>query len=294
MRHTAGHWQRADSPIFFLASSPHILFNAASVHKHMLVAVNELMNSDSQQQSFHKLLDADVNILMDSGVYGLASAYATLNNINPNVVRQMPAEEIPGFEPLLASYKNLVSRYADRLWGYIEMDWGTAEQKATRRATLEAIGLAPIPVYHPIWDPMDYFDELAQNYDRICIGNTASSDNVTRLRLIATAVQRRQKYPHLWMHMLGVTPSEWCAAYAFDSCDSSAWLSGVRWQNPNVARAMLKGFSKMQRGLVYQLGNHDDASAGGGAAVRAYGYDAHMNAMNWRAMCRQPLLHASR
>ena len=34
-----------------------------------------------------------------------------------------------------------------------------------------AEGLAPMPVYHPLNDGWDYYDELAGSHDRVCIGN---------------------------------------------------------------------------------------------------------------------------
>ena len=62
---------------------------------------------------------------------------------------------------------------------------------------LEQMGLRPIPVYHPFNDGWDYFDYLAERYDRICFGNVVQADRETRKRLVATAWERHRKYPHL-------------------------------------------------------------------------------------------------
>jgi len=50
-----------------------------------------------------------------------------------------------------------------------------------------------------------------------------------RKRLLATLAERRQRWPNLWVHGLGLTPSTLTVAYPMDSCDSSTWLAGARW-----------------------------------------------------------------
>ena len=58
----------------------------------------------------------------------------------------------------------------------VEVDQGGRENKIKTRARLEKMGLRPIPVYHPLNDGWDYFDYLAENYDRICMGNVVNAE----------------------------------------------------------------------------------------------------------------------
>ena len=59
----------------------------------------------------------------------------------------------------------------------------------------ESLGLKPIPVYHPLLDGWDYFDELAAQYDRICFGNIVQAPAATRIRLLHTLWERHRRYP---------------------------------------------------------------------------------------------------
>jgi hypothetical protein len=144
-------------------------------------------------------------------------------------VIMLDPSELPGFDGLFARYCEVIRYLGDRCWGYIEIDQGGRENKMKTRARLEQLGFRPIPVYHPLLDGWDYFDYLAERYDRICFGNMALTSRSTRLRLAATAWERRRKYPHLWIHLLGLTTNEISNAYPLDSCDSSTWNGLVRW-----------------------------------------------------------------
>jgi len=75
---------------------------------------------------------------------------------------------------------------------------------------------------------LKYFDnrtaELAE-WDQ----DQVAADPVSRLRIVATAYERKRKYPGLWIHLLGYTPDERLNAYPMDSADSTTWMSAVTW-----------------------------------------------------------------
>lgn len=77
-----------------------------------------------------------------------------------------------------------------------------------------------------------------------------------RLRLVHSLWERHRKYPDLWVHMLGMTPSQLLNAFPYDSADSSTWLNVVRWGGYSE-RAMLKAFSDLPRDFQYALGNRE-------------------------------------
>lgn len=147
---------------------------------------------------------------------------------------------------------------------------------------LEGMGLRPIPVYHPLVDGWDYFDELAEQYDRICFANLVQANNYTRARLMATCYERRRKYPHLWIHLLGVTPNEWFNAIAPQSSDSSTWLAGLRWSQGNSAQSAMKRIGILGDRFRYRLGTEASSEYGANKASRLCAYDAFMIEANWR------------
>ncbi len=177
---------------------------------------------------------------------------------------------------LFDKYVAIINEFGDQLWGYIEIDQGGRENKIKTRAKLEGLGLRPMPVYHPFNDGWDYFDYLAQRYDRICFGNVVMADAATRKRLCATAWERRRRYPRLWIHLLGMTPSETLTAFPINSCDSSTWVGGLRWdqQHTHIANKSIE----LGNGFTYVLASKEPTTgnAGWDKAVKLSGYNANM------------------
>lgn len=273
---TGGTWDPHEQPLYFLASAPEQLVIVRSVAKSLLVAVNELTTPDDLL-ALDEMLSGGGHVLLDSGIYSLAAAYAKDAGISHDEAIRTPLAIIPGYTALRARYCEIVRAYESRLWGYIELDLGGRDQKRATRTALEGEGLRPIPVYHPLNDGWDYFDELARRYDRICIGNTVHASRYVRLRLILTIWTRAQAYPGLWIHYLGLTPNEVNLALPSGSADSSSWLSAVRWNGYNE-RAALKPIGPLPKSAQYQLGDLETWQKGW--MMGAFGAEA--NAMNWQ------------
>lgn len=193
-------------------------------------------------------------------------------------------EEMDGFDDLFEKYVSIVRELGDQLWGYIEIDQGGRENKIKTRAKLEALGLHPIPVYHPFNDGWDYFDYLAQRYDRICFGNIVKASAPTRQKLLATAWERHRTYPHLWIHLLGLTPNQWLNALPINSGDSSTWLAPVRWPSFPV-QCDGNSFGQMGEGYrpgLVKNGIEPGDEKGSYRAKRLFGYKARMDMLCWR------------
>ena len=226
---SGGKFDRDDHLIYFLAGSPENL--EASPQPQVLVAVNEL-TSPAHFETLDRLLD-ERKVFLDSGIFNLAMTHARNHDVSHDVGLSMAPEEVDGFDELWDRYASIVTKYADRLWGIVELDQGGVEHKPRTRARIEAeLGIVPMPVYHPFLDGWDYYDQLASSYDRLCFGNIVKAMPAARQRLVWTAAERARAYPYLWTHLLGLTPNQNMIAPQFrGSTDSSSWLAALRWSH---------------------------------------------------------------
>lgn len=251
---SGGRFDR-DSPfLYYIAGSADRVEDMRPEHTNVLVAVNELKSSKDFER-FDRLLDTR-NVLLDSGIFNLAMSHARAHEVSHDVGLSMPPEEIDGFEALWERYGEVATKYHDRLWGLVELDQGGVEHKPRTRARIEAeFGIVPMPVYHPLLDGWDYYDDLASNYDRLCFGNLVKASPPVRLRLVHTASERARSYPYLWTHLLGVYPNENVMAMPLrGSCDSSSWLTSQRWMPSWKGWAMMKMVTHYAAPMWYESG----------------------------------------
>jgi hypothetical protein len=230
MIRTGGTWDPGDRSLYFLAAALGDFEHTLDVHKHILVAINELRDTNALAILRSMIGERGAQVYIDSGAYWLAMSHATTHQITLPEAFGLPPDQLDGYDKLLDRYVDVLRVIGDSVWGYVELDLGGRDYKIKTRAKLEAAGLRPIPVYHPLNDGgWDYFDHLAEHYDRVCYGNLVQAEQDARRRLLATMWERRKRFPHVWVHVLGVAPNEMLTAYPLESCDSSTWLSGVRW-----------------------------------------------------------------
>jgi hypothetical protein len=282
MNYTTGSWSPDDRPCHFLAANLTDQQRLAIMaYKYVLVPVDTIMKQGDESW-LEDLFAAGVHVLLDSGIYALAAEHSRRHGMSlPEALGLAPAA-VDGFEALWSCFVRLVHRYGDQLWGCVELDLGGADNKRRTRARLEDLGIVPIPVYHPLVDGWDYFDELAAGYDRIGWGNIVDADKALRLRMLMTMEDRRRSYPQLWIHALGLTPSEWANAFTLDSTDSSSWLESIRFGGYHE-RAMLAVLSTMGRDFRYLLGDSSpDSPTSDKAALAMAGVGVTAGQLGWR------------
>lgn len=223
--------------MYFIASNPKMV--GATGYPNVLVAVNELASSKSRDD-VRRLIDDGRRVMLDSGIFNLAMEHVRRHGVSHDEALGMPPEEIDGFEELWDLYGQVVTDLGEGIWGIVELDQGGVENKPRTRARIEdEFGIVPIPVYHPLLDGWDYYDDLATNYDRICFGNIVKASPALRLRLAHTAMERGRQYPYLWTHLLGLSQSAGLFGVRMrGSLDSSSWLAPVRWQTQWRSYAM--------------------------------------------------------
>lgn len=276
-----GRYDPNEETIYFLAG--HTIEEIAEIHRWSLVAVDQLMTrryatSRNRGEPIITRESTELaerakhgKVMLDSGVFGLAQRHRQNHpDMALHDVLSLPPEQIDGFDALFDAYVEIAQAFEDDLWGYVELDQGGPENKLRLRRRLEKLGLRPIPVYHPINDGWDYFDELAREYDRICVGNVVHANENQRRHLCATLWERRRRYPGLWVHLLGFTPNEVTVVYPTSSCDSSSWVYAIRFgaHNSPGGHAMADAFGKFPTGLSYDPNLDRHALGGARRGVR--------------------------
>lgn len=279
---TGGKWDRAKWPCYFAAVN---LQHPAESNKpldQMLVALNEIETTENIKRlgQFIKMMP----VFLDSGVYNLTNTHAAKHGLSMDQALAMAPDQVDGFDELFKKYCGMLDRFGDQLWGFTEIDQGGRENKIKTRARLEKLGYRPIPVYHPFNDGWDYFDYLAERYDRIAFGNVVMADAVQRKRLIATAWERRRKYPDLWIHALGLTPSSLTVAFPINSCDSSTWIGPARW-GQHRAFVSTETFGSLDVRFVYEYGDAK-GPRGYDKAVTMCSYDTFMTSRMMRVIAK--------
>lgn len=249
-----GTFDKSESPIYYIATGADTHRRANARSPYVLIAVNEL-KSDSDMELLEELIGRGFKVFLDSGIFNLTNEHARKYDVAMDDALALAPTEIEGFEKLWDRYIDIVTRYADGLWGFIELDQGGAVNKRKTRARIEKeTGLIPIPVYHPLNDGWDYFDELVGEYDRICFGNIVQARTPVRKRLLTTLYERQRKVaPDVWVHVLGFTPNEWVGAIPwYGSADSSSWTRNLRWSSSHKSYGMCKTISNFPRTMVYE------------------------------------------
>lgn len=254
---TGGTWDPDRRGIYFFAMTDTKQRTCACDHNRgctfQLLAMNDLASANAEGQ-MADAINLGYNALIDSGIFWMTNAHKRVHHITMDEALKLPPEDIDGFDELRALYSRICGTYGARSWGYIEMDQGGAVHKRRIRAEIEAEGLAPIPVWHPLVDGLDYFTELAESYDRICMGNVVQANRDVRRRLLSVLFEQHRRYPELYVHILGFTPNELLASYPWDSCDSTSWLNAVRWGNMQ-SRALGKPIALMGHGYLCNIGD---------------------------------------
>lgn len=268
-----GRFDPKEDQVYFIAGSADGLDTPiiANIYRWNLLAVNELFHSTDELE---KYIACGNKVLLDSGIFWLTNAHKRAHaGMTMNEALSLAPEDVMGFEKLWARYVEIIELHKDDLWGYIELDQGGAENKKRTRARLEGMGLAPIPVYHPLNDGWDYFDELCSRYDRICFGNVVQASSEDRRRLLATLWERKRRYPDVWVHVLGYTPNALTTVYPSNSYDSFSLMGALKWGQMQ-ARSMGSTFGRFGEAMIYSRALEKDEPGGYSDGRRFIGSEA--------------------
>jgi hypothetical protein len=277
-----GTFERTQTPIYFISSYVSELQKAGWLHGEVLVALNNL--NVERLQTVDDWLTRGKRVFLDSGVFMLGMNHGRKHGLSFYQVLQLQPDQIDGYDKLWSFYREVVGRFGDRLWGYVEVDQGGTQAKIDNRSKMEAEGLFPIPVYHPFVDEPDYLPYLMQRYDRICLANVVQTPREERKRLLATVWKAAYDYPDVWIHVLGYTPDTLLNAYPMHSADCSTFLSGVRWGSSSD-RAMNSRLGELPANFNYKLGEVHQPEGRETSYLMA-GYCAMMQQRSWRHMVR--------
>jgi hypothetical protein len=200
-----------------------------------LVALNYLIKGGEVDAASLARLDAFINsgkhVYLDSGCFSLAFAYAKEHSMTAPDVFMLPPRELPFFEAWYATYIRIVPQLVDRLWGVVEIDFGSPEDRAATRARIARdTGVRPIPVFRFGKDPVSLFERLVSTHDRVCLGGLAKVTPAFRNMALPLLrdIQHRAN-PSCWIHVLGVSASGAFSASGFTSCDASTYANAARF-----------------------------------------------------------------
>ncbi len=285
-----GMFDPSEEVIYFAAGNMFSERSGVAIPRYSLIATNDLMNNKSGQRDlFNRLDDPENRLLLDSGIFWLTNKHKREHPpMTMDEALSLPPGAIDGFDLLWETYTKLVTQFEDRLWGYIELDQGGAENKKKTRAKLEGIGLRPIPVYHPLNDGWDYFDELCQGYDRICVGNVVQANYADRRALLHMIWERHRRYPDVWIHLLGVTPDAMCTVYPANSTDSATFAYSLKFgaNTTPFSTGMNGRIGRLDRSFSYLTDTDNEVPGAVEDGVRFLVAHASFMQQSWRTQQR--------
>ena len=251
---TSGRWDPTEAPIFFNAaaeSSPFILINQygpIDLIKHEMVALEMYPSGWSLEWKGDSLRPINVldlphvkNLMVDSGAFDIAKSHSDETGMLIEDVFGLSIYDVKGGRELVSKYIQFTKQVPhDRLWGIVELDFGTMkDREELRERVSKESGVVPIPVYHTASDPREYFKELLEKFDRVCIGGLSKLNSNFRTKLLAELAHLRDEVnTECWVHLLGHGLTYKATAFfspnlrrGFQSFDSSQVCSSLMYGN---------------------------------------------------------------
>lgn len=247
---TSGNFSAQDKGLYFLAAD--FTFFKWDAYPNVLIPIDVIRDSDIE--ALERMHSKGIRVMIDSGVYSFVTRLARSEHMTFADVLKIPVTKLDGFDLLVSNYLMMAHKIIRYVWGIVEIDLGGEVGKVETRKRIEDSGIVPMPVYHCFVDSLEYGAGLMESYDRICVGNIVDASRAERLRILEKL--RRVKPDECFAHLLGysIDPVQW--AYGFDSCDTSTWLSNVRWAQLKD-RACFSVIGAPADKYIYRLKNND-------------------------------------
>lgn len=166
----------------------------------------------------------------------------------------------------LLEYARWLKRWGHLFSTYANLDViGDPERTAENQGRLEAVGLAPLPVFHTGSD-WSHLEELAERYPYIALGGMVPHMRFPK-RIMPWLVQAfKIAQGRAVFHGFGATSWEIVSALPWYSVDSSSWGQGYRYGQVPVFDPRRGRFVKLQLGSAQDWYRH-------AALVRDLGFD---------------------
>ena len=228
---TVGSWGFDQAPIHFLSGDIAAIYKDLAKGKTSVREVPYgpfLWSCGRSDLDTVMWLQSEINqpLLIDSGCFTLASKMDIL-------VREMSnPEDSPLWPKVWPRWKRIMTSpyYLERVWGVIEVDGGSPEDKTRRRERHEDItGTAAIPVFH-MHEPWEYLHKLVDGYDRVAVGRSELSDAIPeRLNRFWAEIETRFGGSNTWFHYLAGHPYQqsFFRGPVPQSSDSTSWFKGA-------------------------------------------------------------------
>lgn len=231
MKHTTGVWNPKEKHLSFAAGADFIF---PLIYKGILPDIKPKfkLNGLIELGSFNKnkaeqYFNYFDNLLVDSGAFSIASAYCKKHNIPLNQAFLTKYTSLDNYAKHWDKYIKVAQDYKDKYFGIVEIDLGGYQGKQEIRALIEQQGIIPIPVFHALVDPIEYFEQLVNEYDRVCISNIAFASKSDRVKIMLYINYYLYKQNlNTFIHWLGVGIVDSLFYNLLGSCDATTWLNG--------------------------------------------------------------------
>lgn len=255
MKQTDGIWDSEERHLYFISVFENSLATAGRVNKSLLIAAPYLAR-DKDISKCRDFCDSGGRLLIDSGVFGIAAEAARTMGVPLAQAIKSKLEDIEGSADFLQKWRKVIDATRDVCWGYIEIDLGGTQGKRETRAMLEELGYRPIPVFHCLTDPWEYFEELATQYDRVAVGNLVDAGKETRERILRRIHEARRSLPVKWVHALGVGVCPSFLSAPSESCDASSPTAPLRFCLPMKHTSAFEFSAVPEFGYRHGQGKH--------------------------------------
>lgn len=237
---TTGVWDLSQRPLLFLAGAKN---ESLPWTRPRLVAFDRLAREGDPYDASRTRGDPYVAqafdgcpVMLDSGVFAYAQRFARAEGLRFDQVRRRDPSTLPFFDWHRATYLDMCRDLETAMWGAVEIDFGDADAKTATRAWFEGHGVTPMPVFSAPSDPLDYFDQLVDGYDRVCLGSVAGAGRELAPYVLGLHERCRRRGVEPWLHILGRVASLRNLQIPWDSVDHSNWLAAPRYADCTVNR----------------------------------------------------------